>query len=161
MNAFEIGEEDHGPWPPQDGLLLAMRAPNQMFIQTKFDDVNFRHTAFPMRSENHGEQGVPLRGKSARTTARYSEWGNLSVRCMTEQDTLARIVANATSLFCFAPPFPNLTMHDGIAFAGRLFQPWPVDNMNLATGVGDESCFLQDSRRHGHAGAARPQHLRN
>lgn len=92
MNAFEVGEEDHGPWPPKDSLLLAMRTTNQMFIQTKFDNVNFRHTSFPWRSENHGEQGVPLRGKSARSTAQYSRWVDLSVRCMTDQGALARIV---------------------------------------------------------------------
>ena len=159
MNAFEVSEEDHGPWPLKDSLLLAVRTTNQMFIQTKLNSVNFRHTSFPMRIENYDEPDG-FAGKSARSTARYSQAARLSVRCMTDQGTLARTVA-MQPLFCFAPPFPNLAVHDGIAFTGCLFQSRPVDNMDFAAGVGDESCFLQDSRGHSHAGAACSQHLRN
>jgi len=51
MIAFDVGEQDHAPRPPNDGLFFAMRAGHHMPIEGKFDNVDFRHALTPVRTE--------------------------------------------------------------------------------------------------------------
>lgn len=45
-------------------------------------------------------------------------------------------------LLRIVPPIQNLPHHDGIAFARCFFQLSPVDNLDIAAAVGDESGLL-------------------
>ncbi len=93
--------------------------------------------------------------------------GILSVRWRTQDrltiyrnGTGSRFAKMREALSRFGAPLLDLPPHDGVTLARRFFQPFTVNNANVAPGVRDEPGFLQHACRHGHARAPGSQHLR-
>src|ERR1039458_995842 len=55
------------------------------------------------------------------------------------------------------PPFSHLHLHQLVALTGRFFQFWPVNNLDVAATVGDETGPLEHSRRYADAGTDRKE----
>jgi hypothetical protein len=67
-------------------------------------------------------------------------------------------VRERTKGLCVLPLF-RLALHEGIAVASRIFQPWPVDNLDAPAPGVDQPRLMQHSRRDRHTGATSSQHL--
>src|ERR1017187_8197582 len=66
---------------------------------------------------------------------------------------------SAAELSRLGPPFSHLHLHQLVALTGRFFQFWPVNNLDVAATVGDETGPLEHSRRYADAGTPGSQHL--
>jgi hypothetical protein len=146
------GKQDHGTRPGVDRLFFAVRTRDQVQFwpdrdQFLLGDGVLQSAHFRSEADWH---------KSVCPLPNHSPPRRPNRRGIAQP---ARIRTNGERSICFAAPFSNLPLHDSVTLAGRLFQFFAIDDLNVSPSVRYESGFLKHARGHGHAGAARAQHL--
>ena len=134
MRAFHRGEENHPSRPTVDSLFLAVGTLQLMLIKVESNKVG------------SGELG--LRHDFTRREAAINNGFLLALRISGGQGTVGTprhcpaCAGRPQRLRLFRMPFRNLPYHESVAFAGRFFHFWPVDDLHVPTTVGDESRLL-------------------